>query len=225
MKRLDRIYNALLKEYCPQHWWPTTTANKQAEVIIGAILTQNTSWKNVEKALASLAAVEMVDFRKIAAAKKDKVARLIRPSGYYNQKAGRIQLFSKYICSNYGGDVRLLLRKNVAELRIELLQQKGIGPETADSIVLYAAGKPAFVIDAYTKRIFSRMGVCSEGVGYDELQQLIVDSLPTKMRTASVFNEFHALLVELGKNTCVKNNPRCIGCPVAGMCCFGNKKF
>lgn len=214
-------YSRLFDFFGKQRWWPTTTAAKETEVIIGAILTQNTSWKNVEKAIFNLAAAGMVDFRKIAVAKKEKIARLIRPSGYYNQKAERLQMFAKYVVGNYNGDIRLLLRKGAAELREELLNLKGIGPETADSILLYAAGKAAFVVDAYTRRIFSRIGVCSEGIPYHELQQLITESLHREMKTAAVFTQYHALLVELGKKACVKRNPLCNACPLLGCCSYG----
>ncbi len=220
-KIFSDVYFRLLSRFGHQHWWPTTTAAKETEVIIGAILTQNTSWKNVEKAIANLAAARMVDFGKIAAAKKGKVAKLIQPSGYYNQKAERLQLFAKYVCSNYGGKVELLLQKNAVGLRKELLELKGIGPETADSILLYAAGKGVFVVDAYTRRIFSRIGICDEGISYHELQQLITENLPEKMRRAAVFNQYHALLVELGKGTCVKRNPLCHACPLLGCCSYG----
>ncbi len=184
-------------------------------------LTQNTSWKNVEKAIANLAAAGMVDFRKIAAAKKEKLALLIKPSGYYNQKSERLQLFARYVCSDYGGDVKRLLRKEKEELRAELLNLKGIGPETADSIILYAANKAVFVVDAYTKRIFSRIGVCSSDVSYSELQQLLVNGLPENMRTAAVFSQYHALLVGLGKNFCLKKSPLCGKCPLLKMCICG----
>ncbi|MBI3036919.1 hypothetical protein HYY73_04175 [Candidatus Woesearchaeota archaeon] len=220
-KIVGEVYSRLHGFFGEQHWWPTTTANRETEVIIGAILAQNTSWKNVEKAISGLAAAGMVDFRKIAAAKKGKVAKLIRPSGYYNQKAERLQLFARYVCSNYGGKVELLLQKNAAGLRKELLELKGIGPETADSILLYAANKDAFVIDAYTKRIFSRIGVCSGSISYGDLQQLIAKSLPRPMHTAEVFNQYHALLVGLGKNFCLKKNPLCGKCPLLSMCVHG----
>src|SRR3989338_11326789 len=141
MSPFSEVYRRLFATFGKQRWWPTTTANKATEIIIGAILTQNTSWKNVEKAISNLAAAGMVDFRKIAAAPKEKVAQLIKPSGYYNQKAERLKLFAKHVCSSYGGDVRKLLEKDAAALRNELLQLKGVGPETADSILLYAAGK------------------------------------------------------------------------------------
>ena len=215
------VYFRLSDFFGKQQWWPTTTFSKETEIIIGAILTQNTSWRNVEKAIANLAAAGMVDFRRIAAAKKEKIAKLVRPSGYYNQKAGRLQLFAQYICGNYDGDVKLLLRKEKDELRAELLQLKGIGSETADSILLYAANKDAFVIDAYTRRIFSRIGVCSERVSYHELQKLITEHLPGKMKTAAVFSQYHALLVELGKNICIKRSPLCSQCPLVDCCSYG----
>lgn len=216
-----QAYNRLSAAFGHQRWWPTTTSDKETEIIIGAILTQNTSWKNVEMAIANLAAADMVDFGRIAAAKKEKIAQLIRPSGYFNQKAERLQLFAQYVCDNYGGNVNRLLRNGTAGLREELLRLKGIGPETADSIILYAANKPAFVVDAYTKRIFSRVGICGEAMPYHGLQQLIVSGLPQGMRTAAVFNQYHALLVELGKKACTKNTPLCGNCPLLGFCTFG----
>ena len=218
----EEVYKTLLPHFGRQEWWPTITVNRETEVIIGAILTQNTSWKNVEKAIANLAAARMIDFRKIAAVKREKIAGLIKPSGYYNQKAERLQLFARHVCSKYGGDVKMLLRKGAAELREELLNLKGIGPETADSILLYAANKAVFVVDAYTKRIFSRIGICSEGVSYHELQQLITGNLPEKMRIAAVFSQYHALLVQLGKGICLKRNPPCSKCPLLEYCSYGN---
>ncbi|MBI2581351.1 endonuclease III domain-containing protein [Candidatus Woesearchaeota archaeon] len=218
-------YELLASKLGPQNWWPTTTAARETEVIIGAILTQNTSWKNVEKAIANLAAAGMVDFRKIAAAKKEKIAGLIKSSGYFNQKAEWLRLFAQHVCSNYNGDVKLLLEKGVNELRAELLQLKGIGPETADSILLYAGGKEAFVIDAYTKRIFSRIGTCDERISYHGLQRLVTESLPAEMRTVAVFNQYHAMLVELGKGTCIKRNPLCHACPLLGCCRYGKSSL
>ncbi len=220
-----QTYNRLFAAFGRQDWWPTITAARETEVIIGAILTQNTSWKNVDKAISNLASARMVDFWKIAAATNEKIAELIKPSGYFNQKTERLQLFAQYVCDNYGGDVKQLLRKEKGELRVELLQLKGIGPETADSIILYAAGKPAFVVDAYTKRIFSRVGICGEATQYHDLQQLIVSSLPQGMRTAAVFNQYHALLVELGKNICTKREPLCGSCPLQGICPYYRNVF
>lgn len=216
-----QTYNRLFAAFGHQDWWPTITAARETEVIIGAILTQNTSWKNVEKAITNLAAAGMIDFRRIAAAEKGKIAGLIRPSGYYNQKAGRLLFFAKYVCSEYGGDVKQLLLKGKEGLRKELLLLNGIGPETADSILLYAAGKDAFVVDAYTTRIFSRVGICGDTISYDELQLLIMNSLPQGMKSAHVFSQYHALLVELGKGFCLKVNPLCPQCPLLDLCRHG----
>ena len=222
-KTIVDVYSSLFRYFDEQHWWPVITANKETEVIIGAILTQNTSWKNVEKAIYNLAAANMIDFRKIASVPNEKIAGLIRPSGYYNQKSERLKLFAQHICSEYGGDVKRLLGKGVHELRRELLNLKGIGPEIADSIILYAAGKPAFVVDAYTRRIFSRVGFCKSDISYHELQQLIIGNLHGKMKTAAAFNQYHALLVELGKNICLKRKPLCPECPLVGFCSYGKK--
>lgn len=216
-----QAYNRLSAAFGHQRWWPTTTSDKETEIIIGAILTQNTSWKNVEMAIANLAAADMADFRRIAAAKKEKIAQLIRPSGYFNQKSERLRLFAQYVCDNYGGNVNRLLRNGIGGLREELLRLKGIGPETADSVMLYAGNKAVFVVDAYTRRIFSRIGVCGSSVSYDELQRLLVNGLPESMRTAAVFSQYHALLVELGKKACTKNTPLCGNCPLLGFCTFG----
>ncbi len=214
MKKLEQIYEELLKKCGTQRWWPTTTKSKETEIIIGAILTQNTAWKNVEKAIASLKKNNLVDFRKIAAADTERLAKLIKSSGYYNQKAKRLKLFAEHVVGNYGGSVKRMLAKDAGELRSELLSLYGIGPETADSIILYAAGKPVFVIDAYTKRIFARIGVSREGGSYDELQRLFMESLPLD---AELFSEYHALVVELGKNFCRKK-PMCMDCPLKRLC-------
>ncbi len=214
MNIVKAAYEKLYDSFSGQNWWPTTTKNTETEIIIGAILTQNTAWKNVEKAIANLKRNNLIDLRKIEATETKKLAMLVRPSGYYNQKAKKLKLFAEHVVGNYGGNVRLLLRKNASELRNELLELKGIGPETADSIILYAAGKPVFVVDAYTRRIFARMGVSREGSSYGELQQLFMDNLP---EDAAMFNQYHALIVELGKNVCRKK-PRCNACPVRKLC-------
>ncbi len=224
MTNIKQVYDALLKAFGHQNWWPTITGNKETEVILGAILTQNTSWKNVEKAMTSMASEGMIDFRRIATEKREKVARLIKPSGYYNQKAERLQLFAKHIVSNYNGNIKLLLTNETKQLRSELLGIKGIGPETADSIMLYAAEKASFVVDTYTKRIFSRMGLCSDSVSYDELQNLIVNNLPNHFLNASTFKQYHALLVQLGKGFCVKSKPKCHSCPLSKTCKLGRQK-
>ena len=211
---IKKVYNKLHNAFGPQGWWPLTIKGFESkhhsgepkndkhrfEIIIGAILTQNTNWKNVEKALYNLSKSNMLDADKIIKSKKEKIAKLIRPAGYYNQKAGRLKIVAKFIL------------KNKAPTRGQLLEVNGIGPETADSILLYAFNKPFFVIDAYTKRIFGRLGCKKDG--YDEWQKLFMDNLPSDVK---LFNEYHALLVELGKNYC-KKKPVCGVCPVKGIC-------
>lgn len=219
MEKILGIYRTLYRSFGPQRWWPTTlegelhptyhgkeVGSRQIfEIIVGAILTQNTSWKNVEKAVFSLNKSKTLDISKIRKISKSRLAGLIKPSGYYNQKAERLKTVADFFWSN----------KNPS--REELLAVNGIGPETADSILLYAFGKPVFVVDAYTKRIFSRMGLCKESCGYEELQEMFRKSLPAD---AKVFSEYHALIVELAKRNCTKK-PQCNGCPAAGHC----KKF
>ena len=221
MVSITGIYELLDKAYGPQKWWPTSTANWQEEVIIGAILTQNTSWKNVEKAISNLKKRKLMDFGKIATINTASLAAIIKPSGYYNQKAIKLKTFARHIIKNHNGNVRNFLGKNVNALRRELLSLHGIGPETADSIILYAAVRPVFVIDAYTKRIFSRIGIAKENSTYNELQQLFTKSL--KKNTA-MFNQYHALIVELGKNIC-KKKPICNKCPVKAKCSYYRNVF
>ena len=202
MNKISKIYNILYKEYGPQKWWPTRTKNKQFEVIIGAILTQNTSWKNVEQALTNLEKENLISINKIKSTRVDKLARLIKPSGYYNQKAERLKLAADFFL------------ENKQPTREQLLAVKGIGPETADSILLYAFNKPIFVIDAYTKRIFSRIGMCKDRCEYHELQNIFHKALPKKVK---LFNGYHALLVELAKQHCAKT-PDCDKCPIRRLC-------
>lgn len=226
---LQEIYNELLKKSNPQGWWPLTikgfrpkhhsgrpkTAKHKFEIIIGAILTQNTNWKNVEKALYNLSKNNLIDVKKINNIKKEKLAGLIRPSGYYNQKAKKLKVFSDFLIKNYNGNLDLFFKNNLRKLREELLSINGIGPETADSIILYAAEKPIFVIDAYTKRIYSRIFNLKKEIKYQELQEIFESNLK---KDAKLFNEYHALLVELGKNHCKARNPLCTECPINKLC-------
>ena len=226
MNKFQRIYSVLYKEYGPQGWWPLTPKGKtqtrhhsgrpkhdkdRFEIIFGAILTQNTAWKNVEKALEQLHANKLVHYNKILQTKKQKIAALIRSAGYYNQKAERLVLISKFIKDH---TVKSLLRKDAEELRELFLDVKGIGPETADSIVLYAFGKPTFVVDAYTRRIFSRVGSCASDADYDEIQQMFVQNIE---KDVNVYKEYHALIVEHAKRSC-KKKPVCEGCVISGIC-------
>ncbi|MBU1120508.1 MAG: endonuclease III domain-containing protein [archaeon] len=208
-----QLYKKLYASFGSQHWWP---ASSRFEVIVGAILTQSTSWNNVEKAIKNLRKAKLLNSRKIASAKKQKIAGLIKPALYFNQKALYLQEFCRYLGKNYNHNLNKLFSKELPALRKELLSLKGIGEETADSIILYAAEKPIFVVDAYTKRILKR--IYGKGdLGYVEVQSFFHSALP---KNTKLFNEFHALLVKLGKDYCKKNNPLCRECPVLNSCDF-----
>jgi len=208
-RQLQSIYRRLYSRFGAQKWWPADSA---FEVIVGAILTQNTGWSNVEKALANLKKRRLLQPRRLYALPDEEMARLIRPAGYYNIKTARLKSFLKFFLDGYGGSIQKLSAVKLPLLRERLLAVKGIGPETADSILLYALHKPVFVIDAYTKRIFSRHRLIREGAGYDQVQELFTRNLKNQER---FFNEYHALIVALGKNYCAKTNPKCGGCPLA----------
>ena len=202
------IYKLLYKKFGPQHWWPGET---RLEIIVGAILTQNTAWGNVEKAISNLKKEGLLKAGALSRVPKKTLARLIRPSGYYNIKAQRIKNFLSFLNRDYNGKLHKMFATDMHKLKNELLAVKGIGPETADSILLYAGGKPAFVVDAYTKRIFSRHGFLKEDASYDEAQDFFKMNLPLDIR---LFNEFHALIVKLGKDLCASKNPLCDKCPI-----------
>lgn len=207
-KRINRFYQELHKSYGPQGWWPADT---RLECILGAILTQNTSWKNVEKAMENLKRENLISVGKLKLITADELAGLIRPSGYYNQKALKIKNFITFAVRNYSGSLEKMFGEDKSVLRKKLLGIKGIGPETADSIMLYAGEIPVFVVDAYTYRVLSRHGLVPEETTYGEIQELFTDSLP---EDADVFNEYHALLVKVGKEHCRKRSPKCNGCPL-----------
>ncbi|MCG3179556.1 MAG: Endonuclease III [Phycisphaerae bacterium] len=206
-KRLREFYDALLERFGPQHWWP---ADSPFEVVVGAVLTQNTSWKNVEKAVARLAAAGALSPHAIDALPIEALAEIIRPAGYYNIKARRLQGLVRWMIADYGGDLERMKSAHPATLREQLLAVKGIGPETADAILLYALGVPRFVVDAYTFRVAARHGLLLPPADYDELQSLFEGNLAPD---AAMFNEFHALLVAVGKEHCRKQ-ARCEGCPL-----------
>ncbi|MGH7890373.1 MAG: endonuclease III domain-containing protein [Thermodesulfobacteriota bacterium] len=206
-ERIAGFYDALYKHYGSQGWWPAKT---ELECILGAMLTQNTAWKNVEKAMENLKREELISIDKLALIPVQHLASLIRPSGYFNQKAGKIKNFINFILENYSGKLEEMFEEDTQTLRDKLLGIKGIGPETADSILLYAGRKPVFVIDAYTYRILSRHGLIPEESSYGEMQELFMDSLSEDQK---LFNEYHALLVRLGKEHC-KKSPLCDGCPL-----------
>ena len=204
---LLEIYEILFKRFGPQHWWP---GESRLEIIVGAILTQNTNWKNVEKAITNLKQAGLLDLEALHKIPAEELAQHIRPAGYYNLKALRLKAFFTWLHTNYDGHLEALLQLPAESLREELLSVYGIGPETADSILLYGLDKPVFVVDAYTARITARHGLITPPFGYDELRGLFESSLP---RDVQLFNEFHALLVRLGKDFC-RPKPLCRGCPL-----------
>jgi endonuclease III related protein len=201
------IYQLLYDAFGPQHWWPGDT---QFEIITGAILTQNTSWTNVEKAISNLNAADCLSPEKLHRLTLPQLAALIRPAGYYNIKAARLKNFSNWLFENYDGNLDNLEKIDTNRLREELLSVKGIGFETADSILLYAFERPVFVVDAYTARIAARHHLIEPGAGYEELQNLFERNLP---QDTKLYNEYHALLVRLGKDFC-KPKPKCPACPL-----------
>lgn len=205
---LTKYYAALSAHFGEQRWWP---ANSRFEVIVGAILTQNTNWVNVEKAIANLKKAALLTPGAMWAVEKEKLAQEIRPAGYFNVKAKRLKNFLDLLFNSYAGSLTKFLKKEVLELRDELLSVNGIGPETADSILLYAANNPAFVVDAYTKRIFTRHRLTKKDVEYHELQKLFTRNLEAD---SVLYNEYHALIVMTGKEFCKTKEPLCAKCPL-----------
>ena len=204
---LKEIYRRLYERFGPQHWWPGETP---FEVIIGAILTQNTAWANVEKAIANLKANGLLSPKALKNVSLKKLSKLIKPSGYYNQKAKKIKNFIRFLFENYQGDLKRMFSRDFLILRTELLDINGVGLETADSILLYAGNKPILVIDAYTKRILSRHNLIKPQASYSEIQNYFMENLENGVK---LFNEYHALLVRLGKDIC-RNKPNCNICPL-----------
>ena len=208
MRDLEAIYHKLYSHFGAQYWWP---AKSRFEVIVGAILTQNTNWQNVEKAINNLKKAKALDAGKLHRMPKEKIARLIRPSGFFNIKSGRLKEFLRFFFKNYNGDIQRLIRQDKQILRKQLLSVKGIGPETADSILLYALDKPVFVVDAYTRRVLARHKIIAQDADYEKVQNLFSKNLKIEVK---LFNEYHALIVRLAKVYCLKNNPKCDLCPV-----------
>ncbi len=207
-EKLRRFYDAMFAALGPQGWWPGETP---LEVVVGAILTQNTNWRNVERAIANLKRESLLEVGALEAVAPERLAEVIRPAGYFRIKARRLKNFVHMLAERFGGDLGALLTLPTEALRESVLSVRGIGPETADSIVLYAAGRPVFVVDAYTVRILYRHGVVEADAGYDEVQALFHDALPAD---ADLFGEYHALLVAVGKRWCRKRRPQCRGCPL-----------
>ena len=237
------IYRKLSRNWGPQHWWPAETP---FEVIVGAVLTQNTSWTNVERAMANLRAAGGLSVDGIRELAIGELEQLVRPSGYFRQKAQRLKDFVTFLDTQYGGSLEAMFSVSTPRLREELLAQKGIGSETADSILLYAGHHPIFVVDAYTRRVLERHDAIGSKAQYDEIRLLVEQALqtspispiaggvtfdpqrppvhpPSAMSTASkpvltqTYNEMHGLFVQLGKHYCAKGNPKCDICPLGSM--------
>ena len=237
------IYRKLSRSWGPQHWWPAETP---FEVILGAILTQNTSWTNVERALANLRAANSLTVEGIRGLAIGELEQLVRPSGYFRQKAQRLKDFVAFLDTQYGGSLESMFATPTPQLREELLAQKGIGPETADSILLYAGHHPIFVVDAYTRRVLERHEAIGSKAKYDEIRSLVEQALQTspisataervtfdrqrpsvhppsamssatKPALAQTYNEMHGLFVQLGKHYCAKRDPKCDICPLDSM--------
>jgi endonuclease-3 related protein len=205
---LMTIYRRLLRVFGPQHWWP---ASHPFEVMVGAILTQATAWHNVERAIDRLRRGGALSAERVAAMPTDRLRTMVRPAGYFRQKTARLRAFSQWAMARFQGRPGRMFRVEPQQLRAELLSLSGIGPETADSILLYAGQQPVFVIDAYTRRIFARHHLIGGREAYDALQQFVMAQLP---RDAQLFNEFHALIVTLGKRHCHRRAPECAQCPL-----------
>ena len=209
------VYERLYARYGPQHWWP---GESHLEIIVGAILTQSVAWRNVEQAIANLKAVDaLATPAALAALPQDELAALIRPAGYYNAKARKIHAFLGYLGANYDLQLDRFCAQEMGQLRRELLSVWGLGPETADAILLYVAEKPVFVIDAYTKRLFSRLGLVPEQIDYHALQAIFMQGLPHEVK---LFQEYHALIVRHAISTCRKQRPLCGECPLRASCSF-----
>jgi endonuclease-3 related protein len=208
---VEDVYERLLRHRGPAGWWPAETP---FEVCVGAILVQNTSWSNVDKALRSLRASGRLSYAGIAALGVHELAALVRPSGCYNVKARRLAAFVAFLGREHGGRVEAMAAADPATLRAKLLAVPGIGPETADSIALYAAGLPLFVIDAYTRRVFTRLGLIRGHEPYEALQRYFMDALPPH---AALFSDYHAQIVTLAKDVC-RPRPRCAECPLDPIC-------
>jgi len=205
---LPSYFQTLSQTLGPMHWWPARTP---FEVVVGAILTQNTAWSNVERAIANLRRARLLTPRAIERVSSARLARLVRPSGYFRQKARKLKAFARFLHRQHGGSLARMFRTPTGELRAQLLGVYGIGPETADSILLYAGGHAIFVVDAYTHRILGRHALTQPKPDYEAVRAMVQASLPAEVK---IYNEFHAQLVHVGKHWCHTRQPRCQECPL-----------
>ncbi len=201
-------FSAMLAHFGPQNWWPART---RLEMIVGAILTQAAAWSNVEHAIGNLRREKALNLQALERARPAQLAQWLRPVGYFRVKTERLMSFVRHVSQRHGGKLDRMLARDTNALRAELLSIRGVGPETADSILLYAAKRPVFVIDAYTRRILARHGCLPESASYDEAASWFTRALP---QSAELFNEYHALMVAVGKHYCHTRNPKCADCPL-----------
>lgn len=204
-------FRRLYDHFGAQDWWP---GDSPLEIMVGAVLTQNTNWSNVRKAIANLKLEGLLSYQSLALLTAEEIAPYIRPAGYYNLKAGRLKNLLNMIDAAYAGDLAAFLDDDLQTARENLLAVKGIGPETADSILLYACEQPVFVVDMYTHRVFSRHNLVAEETDYHAIQDVFLTHLP---QDKQLFNEFHALIVRVAGTFCKKNNPLCAACPLNGL--------
>jgi len=206
-KALREFYTRMEARYGPTGWWPGDTP---FEIAVGAVLTQNTAWSNVEKAIDNLKRENLLSARAIVECPLDRLETALTPSGYFRVKARRLRSFCEYLLTRYGGSMRRMQRRPLKSLRPELLDVHGIGPETADDILLYACGKRVFVVDAYTRRIFSRHGIIKPDIPYEGFRRFFEKNLEPDLH---LYSEYHALIVYVGKDYC-RRAPRCAACPL-----------
>ncbi len=216
------LYERLFAEHGPRHWWPTSGGGGRFEIICGAILTQNTQWRNAENSLANMKEAGYWSFAAVHAAPELELAEVIKPSGYYNTKSRKLKTFAAVVEEEHGGSLESLFDRSVHELRKKLLGIWGIGEETCDDIVLYAAEKPTFVIDRYTTRLIDRLGWEVKGAGkYSDYKRLFEDLLPAD---TPLFNEFHAVIDGHGARVCKSRNPACESCCLLDICSTGMQR-
>ena len=208
---LNEVYRRLFDAFGRQHWWP---GESPFEVMVGVVLTQNTNWQNVERAIRNLRDADLLEPHALHDVPVEELEELIRPAGYFRVKARRLKSLLDFLVERFDGSLDAMFQTELTELRQQLLEVHGIGPETADSILLYAGGLPSFVVDAYTHRVFARHGWIDFDADYHQIQDYVQSSLP---QDVPLFNEFHALLVRLGKDYCRKTGPKCAACPLREM--------
>jgi endonuclease III related protein len=208
--KLLEAYERLLAAFGPQNWWP---GDSPFEVMVGAVLVQNTAWRNVERAINNLREAGVMEPHAQYALAPNELAELIRPAGYYQVKAKRLRNLLKFVVEEFDGSLDAMFRVDLPSLRAKLLAIHGIGPETADAILLYAGGLPTFVVDTYTNRVLARHGWIGYDAGYHEIKDHFESALPAD---SQLYNEFHALLVRVGKDFCKRTAPKCDACPLAG---------